>query len=218
MEHARDFERRRCNHHTLDEPLSEFACIQSVVDPKGTKNNKHKLVVASQDDKLRTLLRGIPGVPLIYIKRSVMVMEPMGGATERVRESDEKSKFRAGLKGARGGSTPGGPSLKRKRDDGDIEAGREDDVQEAPNGFGGTGSDNQEVKTTKKRQKGPKGPNPLSAKKAKAKPTSGGASSNSRTPTDHARDPAITKKRKRRHKAGGTDAPVAQPLVNGEDA
>lgn len=46
---AKTLERRRCNHHELDEPLSSLECISSVVGPK----NKHRLIVASQDKKVR---------------------------------------------------------------------------------------------------------------------------------------------------------------------
>jgi len=46
----------------------------------------------------------------LYINRSVMIMEPMAGATSGNREREERGKFRAGLK--RG--TPRG-SLRRKR-------------------------------------------------------------------------------------------------------
>ena len=46
----------------------------------------------------------------MYINRSVMIMEPMAGATSGNREREERGKFRAGLK--RG--TPRG-SLRRKR-------------------------------------------------------------------------------------------------------
>lgn len=114
MEHARNFERRKCGHHELQEPLSELECFKSVVDPKGTMNNKFNLVVASQDEKIRSHMRAIPGVPLIYIKRSVMVMEPMAGGTVEIKERDERRKFRAGLKATRTSSTLG---VKRKRDE-----------------------------------------------------------------------------------------------------
>lgn len=205
MEHARELERRRCNHHTLEEPLSEFACINSVVDPRGTKNNKHKLVVASQNDKLRTLLRTIPGVPLIYIKRSVMVMEPMAGATERVKDDDERSKFKAGLKGARGNGPLPTPSLKRKRDD-ELEP-------EVSRGGApldpGCDVEAQNLSKEKKRRKGPKGPNPLSVQKAKSrKPTSATHETKDQTTpiSTASQDPNVKKKRKRRHKTGQAEA------------
>ncbi|KAJ5670721.1 rRNA processing protein [Penicillium maclennaniae] len=58
---------------------------------------------------LRVQARSIPGVPIIYVKRSVMVLEPMSTPSENIRDGVERGKFRAGLDD---------PSLgKRKRED-----------------------------------------------------------------------------------------------------
>ncbi|KAJ6166551.1 hypothetical protein N7470_001998 [Penicillium chermesinum] len=46
---------------------------------------------------LRAGARSIPGVPVIYVKRSVMVLEPMSTPSETIREDHENSKFRVGL-------------------------------------------------------------------------------------------------------------------------
>ncbi|WKT39327.1 hypothetical protein QSH57_001146 [Fusarium oxysporum f. sp. vasinfectum] len=109
---AKTLERRRCGHHPDDypEPLSTQECLRSVVDPKATLQNKHRYVVASQDQEVRRMLRGIKGVPLIYIKRSVMILEPMADESVQVRAKEERSKFRAEIKNQLG---------KRKRDDAD---------------------------------------------------------------------------------------------------
>lgn len=64
-------ERRRCNHHELEEPLSSLECISAVVDPKGSHTNKHRYVVASQSPKVRAHMRTIAGVPNVYINKSV---------------------------------------------------------------------------------------------------------------------------------------------------
>lgn len=154
IDQAKTYERRRCNHLPEDypEPLSTKECLSSVVDPKGNKTNKHRYVVASQELEVRKLMRGVMGVPLVYINRSVMIMEPMAGATAENREREERQKFRDGLKGGRGSG-----SLKRKREE--DEAGEK----------GAEGETTGEPKKTKKR-KGPKGPNPLSVKKPKKRP------------------------------------------------
>ena len=112
IDKAKTYERRRCDHRPEDypEPLSTKDCLASVVDPKGSKTNKHRYVVASQELEVRKFMRGILGVPLVYINRSVMIMEPMAGATAENREKEERGKFRAGLKRGSG-------SLKRKRED-----------------------------------------------------------------------------------------------------
>lgn len=152
---AKAAERRRCGHHELEEPLSEEECIMSSVDPKGSGTNRNRYVVATQSDELRRDLRKVVGVPLVYVRRSVMILEPMARATEVVREEEARGKVRAGLVGRRGALA--GIGEKRKREDGEDEEGAKE------------GKDEAEKK--KRKTKGPKGPNPLSAKKAKPKPT-----------------------------------------------
>lgn len=151
IEVAKQAERRRCGHHELDEPLSELECIQSVLDPKGSGTNKHRYVVATQDREVRAAMREVAGVPLVYINRSVMVMEPMAGRSAEVKEAEEKSKIRAGLKSRRGAEVTG---EKRKADneDGEEEEGEKEVDASVPK---------------RKKPKGPSGPNPLSVKKSK---------------------------------------------------
>jgi U3 small nucleolar RNA-associated protein 23 len=153
IEVAKSFERRRCNHHTLEKPLSALECLSSVVDEKDNGTNKHNYVVASQDQSVRAFMRQIPGVPLIYIHRSVMIMEPMADATQDVRSKDERMKFRAGLK-----SKPLKANLgKRPRDEPQPDLENKSGHPDAAN----------EEDQKKRRKKGPKGPNPLSAMKPK---------------------------------------------------
>jgi U3 small nucleolar RNA-associated protein 23 len=161
-----DYERKRCNHHELENPLSSLECLSECIDPKASGTNKHRYVVATQDPKIRARMRRIPGVPLIYVNKSVMILEPMAAATENVRDREERAKFKAGLKGRREANT----GEKRSRD-GDEE--EEVDEDEETRGQ----SDEPIVKSTgdarpqkKKRTVGPKAPNPLSVKKAKKQP------------------------------------------------
>lgn len=131
------FERRRCNHSIEEAALTPKECIASVVGA----TNKHRYVVCSQDLELRQELRGIKGVPLVYINRSVMILEPMADVSTSTRNKQEGQKFREGLRK--------GESGKRKREDDE-------------------GKEEGEVKKVKKAySKGAKGPNPLSVKKAK---------------------------------------------------
>ena len=212
IDKAKTYERRRCNHlpEEYPEPLSAKDCLSSVVDPKGGKTNKHRYVVASQDVEVRKAMRGIMGVPLVYINRSVMIMEPMASASAETRERGERSKFRDGIKAKERGSG----SLKRKREEGDGEAG----------------GDGEEGEKKKVKRKGPKGPNPLSVKKPKKRPTategegSTAASKKEKKETGAASaaqldgeaggsDPTLKRKRKRKHKAAvgdGGDAAVAE--------
>ena len=153
---AKSMERRRCNHHVLDEPLSTLKCFSSVIDPKKSHTNKNRYIVASQVVDVRRYCRGIQGVPLVFVKRSVMVMEPMAEGSVNAREGMEREKFRSGLK-TRGTGLVG----KRKRDENDV-AEVAGEGQEANNITEGD-----ERASKRKKTRGPKGPNPLSVKKPK---------------------------------------------------
>ncbi|KAF5601463.1 rRNA-processing UTP23 [Fusarium subglutinans] len=200
---AKTLERRRCGHHPDDypEPLSTQECLRSVVDPKDTLQNKHRYVVASQDQEVRRMLRGIKGVPLIYIKRSVMILEPMADESVQVRAKEERSKFRAEIKNQLG---------KRKREDVD-----DDDKADKK-----TDNNSEEQKQKKKKGHGPKGPNPLAVQKSK-KPKTEGQQPQKRESTDAKDVPQEgigKRKRRRRNKAtaadgGETDTPAAEVVM-----
>ncbi|KAI4249843.1 MAG: hypothetical protein LQ352_005535 [Teloschistes flavicans] len=156
---AKNMERRRCNHHELENPLSTLECFSDVIDPKKSKTNRHRYVIATQEEEVRRFCRGVRGVPLVYVKRSVMILEPMAKASLGVRDGMEKEKFRTGLRGKLG---------KRKRD--------EEGDGPATNLVDGAGGNhiraqqedgNAEQVEIKRRIRGPKGPNPLSVKKSK---------------------------------------------------
>jgi U3 small nucleolar RNA-associated protein 23 len=145
-----------------------------------------------------------------YINRSVMIMEPMAGATADNREKEERGKFRAGLKRGSG-------SLKRKREDEDVK--EESNVQE-------------DMPKRKKAVNGPKGPNPLAVKKPKKKPEGPATTFTEAESKDlktkvlkleqaDGSEPilaSIKGKRKRKHKSGdsGRAAPV-KPEMADED-
>ncbi|SPN96740.1 related to UTP23 Essential nucleolar protein that is a component of the SSU (small subunit) processome involved in 40S ribosomal subunit biogenesis [Cephalotrichum gorgonifer] len=161
---AKEIERRFCGHHpdAHPEPLPTGECLMSVIDGKNTGRNKHRYVVATQDAELRRRLRQIPGVPLIYVNRGVMIMEPMASATEGELAKEERGKFRAELRGA----------TKRKREDDGAEAeakkdGAEKEGEEGE-GEGAEKTAEQPAKKKKKKNYGKaKGPNPLAMKKKK---------------------------------------------------
>ncbi|KAI0485214.1 Fcf1-domain-containing protein [Xylariaceae sp. FL0804] len=163
IEAAKLFERRRCGHHPSDypEPLPEIECLSSVVDPKDTGVNKFRYCCALNEDEARAEIRAIPGTPLLYIKRSVLIMEPISTVSAKARSRDEKSKFRAELKPAAG-------SGKRKRVA--SEADEEGDGDSTQQSAGATKPD----KKAKKKAYGPKQPNPLSVKKRKKSEPSAG--------------------------------------------
>lgn len=190
IEQAKSYERRRCGHLPSEYPvpLSAKSCITSVVDPKNNEINKHRYVVASQDLEVRKAMRDLMGVPLVYINRSVMIMEPMAGKTMESIVREEQAKLRAGAK-------RGSVSLKRKRDE-----------------LNSSGDKSLIVK--KKVTRGPKGPNPLSIKKPSVKKitenpvkiieTDRELLTQIETMTEGEKEEATsTKKRKRKHKSSG---------------
>ncbi|KAK0628453.1 Fcf1-domain-containing protein [Bombardia bombarda] len=92
IDRAKLFERRRCGHLMDQDPLSEFECMMSVVDPKGKGENKFRYIVATQDEELRERLRSVVPTPLMYIRRSVLILEPMAAASAKVRQKEERAK------------------------------------------------------------------------------------------------------------------------------
>ncbi|KAJ3269300.1 hypothetical protein HK104_005150, partial [Borealophlyctis nickersoniae] len=75
-----DFEKRRCPHR----PHIEAAkCIREIVG----ETNQFNYAVATQDTALRAQLRKIPGTPLIYINKGVMILEPPSAETlQKIKE------------------------------------------------------------------------------------------------------------------------------------
>jgi U3 small nucleolar RNA-associated protein 23 len=148
--------------------VSEARCLLDLLagQPHGNEHAKNKqhyiLATADADERearskgfidVRERARMIPGVPIVYVKRSVMILEELSGASERTLRKAEKDKFGEGLVGL--------SDRKRKR-------GQDDDGDEA---------DGDELLPTDERYDGPKirglkrakGPNPLSVKKKKVK-------------------------------------------------
>ncbi|KAF1942636.1 hypothetical protein EJ02DRAFT_454142 [Clathrospora elynae] len=214
---AKEYERRRCNHQDLEEPLSTEECLCSVVDPNDKATNKHRYMVASNDTGVRAHMRRIAGVPLIYISKSVVLLEPMADASEQQREREEKSKFKLGLKGQRKPDA----GQKRKRDDKAEDGEGDQSVVDQATG---------EAKPLKKKRTGPKAPNPLSVKKPKTDktPAKPSAPKKAKDPNADGAGPSTTaatgdsaekeegggaapRKRKRKHKSkadGGDTAPA----------
>jgi U3 small nucleolar RNA-associated protein 23 len=155
---------------------------------------------------LRTGARSVPGVPIIYVKRSVMILEPLSLSSERVRLGVEKSKFKMGVEAAL--SVVSG--LKRKR---------------------GEGQDEEDHVVKDRGPKKAKAPNPLSMKKPKSrekqrledqgrKEHRGGAGSAHENAGDGETTSNVKTKRKRRHKSaktGDADADAPAASVDFED-
>jgi len=127
---AKGFPVFKCGHQQA-EPAS--TCIASLV---GGHNSRH-FVVATNDYGLRTLLRGVPGTPVLYLHGNSPTLERPSELTRgRVEQEAEE---RTGV------TTHQARTIKAMK----------------KQVFG------EEVKPKKKKRKGPKGPNPLSCKKKK---------------------------------------------------
>jgi U3 small nucleolar RNA-associated protein 23 len=98
---AKTCERRRCGH--IPDALTSHDCLTACVNVAGV--NKHRYILATQDERLRGSMRMIPGVPMVYIRRAVMIMEPPSPASLEMRDVVERQKL--------GGRVLG----KRKRED-----------------------------------------------------------------------------------------------------
>lgn len=156
---------------------------EGIKDPKEREKleaqRRKRRKAGNPDVDARDRARMIPGVPIIYVKRSVMVLEEPSVATDRAIKGIEKEKFRDGIGGAARG----------------VKRGREDDE-----------SDNDQDLTQKVRaQKKVRGPNPLSIKKKQSKPT--GSNQISHSPNEQSPAQANTR-RKRRGKRGKTSGPA----------
>ncbi|OLY81171.1 rRNA-processing protein utp23 [Smittium mucronatum] len=136
---ARKFEKRRCTHTPT---ISGHQCIEEIIGDE----NKFNYCIAIQDSTVRSKFRNIPGIPLLHINRSIMILEPTSKASMfRVKQveqekisisKEEKLRLKKDLKDADGPSAPKSSLNKRKK------------------------------------RKGPKEPNPLSIKKPKKSSTS----------------------------------------------
>lgn len=106
---------------------------------------RRRMRMGQPDVDVRNHARMIPGVPIIYVKKSIMELEQPSVATERAIRGFEKEKFRDGI----GGATRG------------VKRGREDDESDL--------EDDKSGPTKARRLQKAKAPNPMSVKKKKPK-------------------------------------------------
>lgn len=163
---------RHCKHKNNEGEelgvIGESRCLLDLLagQPHGNelaKNKQHFILATAEPDEreqrskgyfdVRERARMIPGVPVVYVKRSVMILEELSGVSERSKNKAERAKFSDGLVDTR--------KRKRGEDGGD---GSEDELEamllerEAlSQGPGVRG------------QKRAKGPNPMSVRKKKPK-------------------------------------------------
>ncbi|CCG84215.1 protein of unknown function [Taphrina deformans PYCC 5710] len=221
---AKSMERRRCGH--VEKPETPFDCVVECVGSR----NKNRYIVATQDVRLREKLRNVPGVPLVYINRSVMILEPPSPATTHIKEEREKSKV--GLSREEAivlGKRKRGPT----EDVGGARRVEATNIDEDSGDETGTDSDAQrdeqaslEEKEKKKKRKGPSGPNPLSAKKSKSKPNPAPAASDLKVEpllakvvghVDEVDDVARSRRKRKHKKKVEQDAATQEPAIIGEE-
>ncbi|KAF9916908.1 hypothetical protein FBU30_001103 [Linnemannia zychae] len=88
---SKRFEKRRCKHQ---EAVDEAICLSQII----SDSNPHNYVVASQSKKLRSKFGQVPGVPLLYINRSNLILEPPSEATLTKSKQIESGKTHASSK------------------------------------------------------------------------------------------------------------------------
>ena len=83
---AKRFEHRNCRH---SKPLDERECFLDLLRP----DNPHHYAVVTQSPEARASLRSIPGVPILFINRDILVMEdPSQKTLDTVKRLEKKSK------------------------------------------------------------------------------------------------------------------------------
>jgi U3 small nucleolar RNA-associated protein 23 len=202
---------RNKEHYTLATAEPIALAHDELDSPDAKKRKRAQSAMADRTQKasaLRSGARAVPGVPIIYVKRSVMVLEPLSVSSDRVRMGVEKSKFKSGVEAALDIVS----GLKRKREDEDEDEDKDGEQQHASKNRG---------------LKKPKAPNPLSMKKPKSrgkqKPEEQGEARKSKPrenedagnadTADGDATSTVKQKRKRRHKSAKNGADGAEASI-----
>lgn len=72
---AKTFERRKCNHWQVKDADGE--CITGIIG----KDNRYRYCVATQSPATRGQLRRVPGVPILFEARGMILLEPPSDAS-----------------------------------------------------------------------------------------------------------------------------------------
>lgn len=189
---SKRFEKRRCKHQ---EAVDEDICLSQII----SNSNPHNYVVASQSKKLRSKFGQIPGVPLLYINRANLILEPPSEASMNKCKQIESGKTHA--------STKELATLKTVKVTGqgkvtlDVKAAKKlEEKQESK-------KQKREVQKAKllKKRLGPKEPNPLSIKKKKkvvaTPPAAAAATEKKKKAEGESADGTPEKKKRKRRKS-----------------
>ncbi|KAL6231844.1 hypothetical protein BDW75DRAFT_233276 [Aspergillus navahoensis] len=105
---------------TADPPANtkSNSATQQEAGKKRKRDADDGLQALKRAQALRRGARSIPGVPIVYVKRSVMILEPMSAPSEGIREGVEEDKLRTGLtdQSARKSGPDGGEKKKKKKE------------------------------------------------------------------------------------------------------
>ena len=147
---ALEFARNHCD--LLDAPKQDAkeTCTEVIKDLIGNDNTR-KFFVATQEEELRDHLRDIPGVPLLHIQRTVLVLETPSSSSRHTSKRAEAKK-QSGVSGAEVETI----DLARRVRKAERAKKRREDGERGAAMFS-------------RRKERAKGPNPLSVKKKKLK-------------------------------------------------
>lgn len=186
----------RCNHDSLK---SATECLEAMV---GADNPEH-FFVASQDGGLRKKFRQVPGVPVVFVQKNYLLLEPpseyqhqIARMTETERMHMMEREFK--LLEAR--------EARRAATEADITSAPEISGDEMPKKIESkVGSKSRNLLAVKDRprfkRKKAKGPNPLSCKKKKTKVVYPSTTDNQESQADKALgEKKRSRQRKRRHR------------------
>lgn len=123
-------------------------------DQKKQQGKSPKRYEGGSRVELRERIRQIPGVPIVYVKRSVMILEELSAASEAVRRQGEREKIKEGL----------GLGNDRKRKRGEEDGGEDGQENEMIREL--MREDGEQAHAARGMARA-KGPNPLSVKKKK---------------------------------------------------
>ncbi|GAA6018377.1 hypothetical protein JCM11491_005950 [Sporobolomyces phaffii] len=179
---AKEFERRKCNHL---KPRPESECLESVCRDE----NRNRYVVATQSTELRSSLRKVPGTPIVYIARSVVLLESPSDQTLAKKHAMETSKLHAPA--AELALLSGKPLVEPRSRSTSPPAS--DDDKDADSSTTTAAAEPKK----KKKQRGPKGPNPLSVPKKKKAKALTAVQAGKKRARDELDDAARDRKRKR---------------------
>lgn len=84
--YSKKLEIRRCPHHPS---LDSSNCLHSIIS---SNNNAHHYIIATQDPSLRSKLRQIPNVPILFFNRGVLIFEKPSDATLNLMGNSELKK------------------------------------------------------------------------------------------------------------------------------